>query len=45
MTPDNILADGGHVTRATEDGTPTQMQIEKEVESVNPSADSMKLRG
>ncbi len=30
---------------ATEDGTPTQRQIEQDVVSVNPSADSMESRG
>ena len=38
ITPDDILADGGPITPATEDGTPTQRQIEQDVVSVNPSA-------
>ena len=45
ITPDDILADGGPITTATEDGTPTQRQIEQDVVSVNPSADSMESRG
>lgn len=45
ITPDDILADGGPITPATEDGTPTQRQIEQDVVSVNPSADSMESRG
>lgn len=45
ITPDDILADGSPITPATEDGTPTQRQIEQDVVSVNPSADSMESRG
>ena len=45
ITPDDILADGGPIPPATEDGTPTQRQIEQDVVTVNPSADSMESRG
>lgn len=45
ITPDDILAEGGPITPATEDGSPTQRQIEQDVVSVNPSADSMESRG
>ena len=41
ITPDDILAEGGPITPATEDGSPTQRQIEQDVVTVNPSADSM----
>lgn len=45
ITPDDVLADGGPITPATEDGTPTERQIEQDVVTVNPSADSMESRG
>lgn len=45
ITPDDILAEGGPITPATEDGSPTQRQIEQDVVTVNPSADSMESRG
>ena len=45
ITPDDILAEGGPITPATEDGPPTQRQIEQDVVTVNPSADSMESRG
>ena len=45
ITPDDILAEGGPITPAPEDGSPTQRQIEQDVVTVNPSADSMESRG
>ena len=45
ITPDDILAEGGPITPAPEDGSPTQRQIERDVVTVNPSADSMESRG
>ena len=45
ITPDDIPAEGGPITPAPEDGSPTQRQIEQDVVTVNPSADSMESRG
>lgn len=45
ITPDDILADGGPITPATGDGTPTERQLEEDVVTVNPSIDSMESRG
>lgn len=42
ITPDDILAEGGPITPATEDGSPTQRQIEQDVVSVNPSQTAWK---
>lgn len=45
VTPDDILNDGGPITPATGDGTPTERQLEQDVVTVNPSVDSMESRG
>ena len=45
VTPDDILNDGGPITPATGDGTPTERQLEQGVVMVNPSVDSMESRG
>ena len=45
LTPDDILADGGPITPATGDGTPTERQLEEDVVTVNPSVESMESRG
>ena len=45
VTPDDILNDGGPITPATGDGTPTERQLEQDVVMVNPSVDSMESRG
>lgn len=45
VTPDDILNDGGPITPATEDGTPTERLLEQDVVMVNPSVDSMESRG
>ena len=45
VTPDDILNDGGPITPATGDGTPTERLLEQDVEMVNPSDDSMESRG
>ena len=45
VTPDDILNDGGPITPATGDGTPTEQQLEQDVVTVNPSVDSMESRG
>lgn len=45
ITPDDILADGGPIAPATDDGTPTERQLEEDVVTVNPSIDSMESRG
>ena len=44
-TPDDILNDGGPITPAPGDGTPTERQLEQDVVTVNPSVDSMESRG
>ena len=44
-TPDDILADGGPITPAKRDETPTERQLEEDVVTVNPSVDSMESRG
>ena len=41
VTPDDILNDGGPITPATGDGTPTERLLEQDVVMVNPSVDSM----
>ena len=45
VTPDDILNDGGPITPAIGDGTPTERQLEQDVVTVNPSVDSMESRG
>jgi hypothetical protein len=45
ITPDDVLTDGGPITPATGDGTPTERQLEQDVVMVNPSVDSMESRG
>ena len=45
VTPDDILNDGGPITPAIGDGTPTERQLEQDVVMVNPSDDSMESRG
>ena len=45
VTPDDILNDGGPITPATGDGTPTERLLEQDVVMVNPSVDSMESRG
>ena len=45
QTPDDVLTDGGPITPATGDGTPTERQLEQDVVMVNPSVDSMESRG
>ena len=45
VTPDDILNDGGPITPATGDGTPTERLLEQDVVTVNPSVDSMESRG
>ena len=45
VTPDDILNDGGPITPAIGDGTPTERQLEQDVVMVNPSVDSMESRG
>ena len=45
VTPDDILNDGGPITPAPGDGTPTARQLEQGVVMVNPSVDSMESRG
>ena len=45
ITPDAVLTDGGPITPATGDGTPTERQLEQDVVMVNPSVDSMESRG
>lgn len=45
VTPDDILNDGGPITPATGDGTPTERRLEQGVVMVNPSVDSMESRG
>lgn len=45
ITPDDILNDGGPITPATGDGTPTERQLEQDVVMVNPSVDSLESRG
>ena len=45
ITPDAKHPQRGPITPATEDGSPTQRQIEQDVVTVNPSADSMESRG
>ena len=45
MNVDDILNDGGPITPATGDGTPTERQLEQDVVTVNPSVDSMESRG
>ena len=45
VTPDDILNDGGPITPAIGDGTPTERQLELDVVMVNPSVDSMESRG
>ena len=43
--PDDVLAEQGPMTPHGKDTPPTQRQIEQEVMTVNPSADSMESRG
>ena len=45
VTPDDILNDGGPITPAIGDGTPTERQLEQDVVMGNPSVDSMESRG
>ena len=45
VTPDDSLNDGGPITPAIGDGTPTERQLEQDVVMVNPSVDSMESRG
>ena len=45
ITPDDILADGGPLTPAQGDETPTERQLEEDTVTVNPSVDSMESRG
>ena len=45
ITHDDVLTDGGPITPATGDGTPTERQLEQDVVMVNPSVDSMESRG
>ena len=45
VTPDDILNDGGPITPAIGDGTPTERQLEQDVVMVNSSVDSMECRG
>ena len=45
VTPDDILNDGGPITPATGDGTPTERLLEQDVVMGNPSVDSMESRG
>lgn len=45
ITPDDILAAGGPIAAAADDGTPSERQLEQDVVTVNPSADSMESRG
>lgn len=45
VTPDDIVAEGGPITPAEDDGTPTERQLEQDVVTVNPSVDSMESRG
>ena len=45
IPPDDVLTDGGPITPATGDGTPTERQLEQDVVMVNPSVDSMESRG